>query len=205
MEDMENLTAGIREIQIREHKMLTDGVCKMRTTGGSRRQRKRTKRGERLRRQCREKWMALKRKRVYNNARPNPRGRKADRLRNWKEGTGAALPFTWKVTDVTGRPFRNTGNSGTPVGYSEQAALRRKQCDTRPDSRNSKVTEAPTRRLLLGNDLVNTLSEQRISTRQYWRWRRNFLFKYLSDTCRAKGIGTKHKHGNRSKGVRVQE
>jgi hypothetical protein len=200
MEDMEYLTAGIMEMQIRQHKMLTDVVYKMRTTGGIRRQNKR------LRWQCRKKWMALKRKHRYNNARPNPRGMKADRRRNWKKGTGhyyAALPFTWKVTDVTGRPLRNRGMH---AGHTEQAALRTKQCDTRPDCRNRKVTEAPRRRLLLGNDLVNTLPEQRISTRQYWRWRRNFLFnQYLRDTCRTKGIGTTHKHGNMSSAVRDQE
>jgi hypothetical protein len=186
MEDIENLTAGIKEMHIRQHKILVD-KCKMRTTGGSRRHRKRSNRRARLRGQCRTKWMSVKRKRVYNNATPNPRGMKGGRRQNRKKGRGhyyAAVPFK-TVTDVTGRPLRYRGNSVTPIGYSKRAALRRKKCDTRHDSRNSSVKEAPRRRVLLGNGLVNAFPEQRISTRQYWRWRQSFIFNLnLSDTCR---------------------
>jgi hypothetical protein len=198
MEDMENLIARIREMQVSKHKTMANGVCRKRTpvqppeqvpvkTAGDRRQRKRTNRGSTPRGQFRAEWTALRRERVYNNAGRNLREMKARRRRNKKKGPNqcnVTVPFTRK-----GRSPRNRSNGGMHVGYSGRATFVRKQLDMRPESQNCGARATPRRRLMLGNGSVNTFPQQQIRT-QYRNWRRNFLFNQYRSLWRRNGFRT---------------
>jgi hypothetical protein len=59
-----------------------------------------------------------------------------NRKQKCQDQQDAEVPFMRLITDITGTsPWRRNGN--LPVGYLEQAALRREQCDGMAESQNS--------------------------------------------------------------------
>jgi hypothetical protein len=68
-------------------------------------------------------------------------------------------PLTRVAIDIAGDLPWGRGNDNTPRGFSEQAALRRKQCDVMPKIQNLGIAKISQRRPLLGSIIIKHVSQ----------------------------------------------